>query len=106
MAKIKVQSVKDARAKAQRQSNGYIQKWGENDWAAALITLYSGGGVETFKKIQEMPFRWQRLFIDAHNYMLTELELIIASAAASANMEKKDRKKYFSDLQSRLMGNK
>lgn len=106
MAEIKVQSVKEATRKAAIERNRFIQRWGEDDWLSGLLAIYLGGGLSTLAELQNAPYKWKRLLMDAHNYQLAELEFTIASAMGSANMEKKDRRKYFDELQERLRGNK
>lgn len=104
MAEVKVQSVSAALEKASREQNKYLQKWGDDDWISALLTVYLGGGMSMLAEMQNAPYRWKRLLLDAHDYQMAELELLIASATSSANMEKKDRKNYFDNLRKRLRG--
>lgn len=104
MPEIKVQSVKEATRKAALENNQYLQRWGDNDWISALLTVYLGGGLDMLAEMQSAPYRWKRLLLDAHSYQLAELELVIASAVGSANLNKKDRKSYFDNLHKRLRG--
>lgn len=102
---VKVQSVSAARKKSQAQTNKYINKYGEMEWMAAMLTAYQGGGYEELKKnYNDVPLKYMKMLIDAYRYKATELELSIAQAASRPHMKKGDSQKYMQSLTDRLEG--
>lgn len=102
---IKVQSVSKAKAKAQREYNKYIKKYGELEWLAALVTAYQCGGYDELKyNYEHVPIKYLNMLVDAYHYKNTELELSIAQAASRPYMKKNDSIKYMQGLTDRLEG--
>ena len=104
---IKVQSVSQAKAKAQREYNKYIKKYGELEWLAAVVTAYQCGGYDELRyNYEHVPLKYLNMLVDAYHYKSTELELSIAQAASRPYMKKNDSIKYMQNLTDKLEGKK
>lgn len=103
---VEVKSVRQARSKHIGENNGYIRKYGQLLWSAALLTAYQGGGMkELADNYNKVPYKYVALLLDAYTYINDEEEYRIFQATSTPHAKKKDQKAYIERLQRRLEGN-
>lgn len=91
-------------AEARRENNKYLKRYGESMWTAAILTAYAGGGWEMLNEFYNMPLKYQRMLLDAYQFVEARRELGMVQAASRPYMKKSDGKKYVSQLTNIING--
>lgn len=92
-------------SKARQKNNEYLRRYGQPLWVSAILTAYAGGGFEMLKEMHRMPLKYQRLLLDAYEWVEAKRALNMIQAASRPYMKKQDGKKLVGELMNKVNGN-